>query len=102
MNASENPRFTALSLICNHFARETPQGHHPSRHEELGVNNYSSESVNDFRLVDVILKCETRLGFWGSRSQYGWWPTAFYDASSRLFLEPGFTRRLYLPNIMGS
>lgn len=41
MNAPEYPRFTASSLIRNHFARDTPQDHHPSRHEELGVNNYS-------------------------------------------------------------
>ena len=41
MNAPEYPRLTALSLIRNHFARETPQDHHPSRHEELGVNDYS-------------------------------------------------------------
>ena len=32
------------------------------------------------------------LAFWGERAQCNWWPTAFYEASSRLFLEPAFVK----------
>lgn len=32
------------------------------------------------------------MGFLGERAQFGWWPTAFYDASARLFLEPIFSK----------
>ena len=32
------------------------------------------------------------VGFLGEQSQFGWWPTAFYGSSSRLFLEPIFSK----------
>lgn len=32
------------------------------------------------------------MGFLGERAQFGWWPTAFYEPSGRLFLEPIFSK----------
>lgn len=32
------------------------------------------------------------VGYLGERSQFAWWPTMFYDSSSRLFLEPVFSK----------
>ena len=42
--------------------------------------------------LSVLLEMREAIGFLGERSQYGWWPTAFYEASSRSFLEPVFTK----------
>ena len=42
--------------------------------------------------LSTLLKMREAIGFLGERSQYGWWPTAFYEASSRSFLEPVFTK----------
>ena len=39
-----------------------------------------------------ILKLRRLVGFLGERAQFGWWPTAFYESSGRLFLEPIFSR----------
>ena len=39
-----------------------------------------------------ILKLRLLIGFLGERAQFGWWPTAFYEASGRLFLEPIFAK----------
>jgi hypothetical protein len=39
-----------------------------------------------------ILKLRLLIGFLGERAQFGWWPTAFYEASGRLFLEPIFVK----------
>ncbi|MFZ4987179.1 MAG: BrxE family protein, partial [Blastocatellia bacterium] len=43
----------------------------------------SSETLFRLRLI---------VGFLGERAQFGWWPTAFFDESSRPFLAPVFTR----------
>ena len=42
--------------------------------------------------LSTLLEMRKAIGFLGERSQYGWWPTAFYEASSRSFLEPVFTK----------
>lgn len=40
----------------------------------------------------AILKMRLIVGYLGERAQCAWWPTAFYEASSRMFLEPVFSR----------
>lgn len=42
--------------------------------------------------LPAILKTRLLVGYLGERAQHGWWPTAFYETSSRLFLEPVFSR----------
>jgi hypothetical protein len=37
----------------------------------------------------------------GERAQFAWWPTAFYEASSRTFLEPVFARTWRLAQYHG-
>ena len=41
------------------------------------------------------------VGFLGERAQFAWWPTAFYDPSSRLFLEPVFSKTARLAQYHG-
>jgi hypothetical protein len=43
------------------------------------------------RLVP-ILELRLLVGFLGERAQFNWWPTSFFEHSSRLFLEPVFAR----------
>lgn len=40
----------------------------------------------------AILRLRILVGYLGERAQFGWWPTAFYEPSSRLFLEPVFSK----------
>lgn len=40
----------------------------------------------------MLLQMRMLVGFLGERAQCAWWPTAFYEASSRLFLEPVFSK----------
>lgn len=40
----------------------------------------------------ILLQMRLLIGFLGERAQYAWWPTAFYEASSKLFLEPVFSK----------
>jgi hypothetical protein len=39
-----------------------------------------------------LLQLRVSVGFLGERSQYDWWPTAFFGAASKQFLEPVFVK----------
>lgn len=51
--------------------------------------------------LSTILQMRLLVCFLGERAQFGWWPTAFYDASSRLFLEPVFSKTSRLAQYHG-
>jgi hypothetical protein len=51
--------------------------------------------------LPAILKTRLLVGYLGERAQYGWWPTAFYETSGRLFLEPVFARTSRLAQYHG-
>lgn len=40
--------------------------------------------------LPTLLQIRLLVGFLGERAQCGWWPTAFFEPSGRLFLEPVF------------
>ena len=42
--------------------------------------------------LPTLLEMRLLVGFLGERAQCAWWPTAFYETSSRLFLAPVFSR----------
>jgi hypothetical protein len=42
--------------------------------------------------LTTLLEMRLLVGYLGERSQFAWWPTMFYDSSSRLFLEPVFSK----------
>jgi len=42
--------------------------------------------------LPTLLHMRLLVGFLGERAQFAWWPTAFHEASSRLFLEPVFSK----------
>jgi len=41
------------------------------------------------------------VGYLGERAQFAWWPTAFYESTSRPFLEPVFTKTSQLAQYHG-
>jgi hypothetical protein len=49
----------------------------------------------------TLLKLRLTVGFLGERSQFAWWPTAYYEPSSRLFLEPVFSKTSRLAQYHG-
>lgn len=49
----------------------------------------------------VLMEMRLLIGFLGERAQFGWWPTAFYGASSRPFLEPVFSKTTRLAQYYG-
>ena len=51
--------------------------------------------------LSTLLQMRLLVGFLGERAQCGWWPTAFYEASSRLFLEPVFSKTSRLAQYHG-
>ena len=51
--------------------------------------------------LSTLLKMRILVGFLGERAQYAWWPTAFYEASSRFFLEPVFSKTSHLAQYHG-
>ena len=48
-----------------------------------------------------LLQMRLLVGFLGERAQFGWWPTAFFESSSRLFLEPVFSKTSRLAQYHG-
>lgn len=51
--------------------------------------------------LPTLLQMRLLVGFLGERAQCAWWPTAFYETSSRLFLEPVFTKTSRLAQYHG-
>lgn len=51
--------------------------------------------------LPTLLQLRVIVGFLGERAQCAWWPTAFYEASSRLFLEPVFSKTSRLAQYHG-
>lgn len=51
--------------------------------------------------LPTLLQMRLLVGFLGERAQCAWWPTAFYEASSRLFLEPVFSQTSRLAQYHG-
>ena len=51
--------------------------------------------------LPTLLQMRLLVGFLGERAQCAWWPTAFYEASSRLFLEPVFSKTSRLAQYHG-
>jgi hypothetical protein len=49
----------------------------------------------------TLLHMRLLVGFLGERAQCAWWPTAFYEASSKLFLEPVFSKTSRLAQYQG-
>jgi hypothetical protein len=47
------------------------------------------------------LRLRLLVGYLGERSGFGWWPTSFFDPSSKLFLEPVFPKTLLLAQYHG-
>ena len=51
--------------------------------------------------LTTLLQMRLLVGFLGERAQCAWWPTAFYEVSSRLFLEPVFSKTSRLAQYHG-
>ena len=51
--------------------------------------------------LSTLLRLRLITGFLGERAQHAWWPTAFYESSSRLFLEPVFAKTSRLAQYHG-
>ena len=51
--------------------------------------------------LSTLLEMRLLVGFLGERAQFTWWPTAFYESSSRLFLEPVFSKTSRLAQYHG-
>lgn len=51
--------------------------------------------------LPVLLQMRLLVGFLGEQAQYDWWPTSFYKASSRMFLEPVFAKTASLAQYHG-
>src|SRR5690554_5392311 len=51
--------------------------------------------------MSSLLELRMLVGFLGERAQCAWWPTAFYEASSRLFLGPVFSKTSRLAQYHG-
>src|SRR5687767_14887500 len=48
-----------------------------------------------------FLKLRLIVGYLGERSQFGWWSSTFFDASSKSFLEPSFPKTFPLAQYHG-
>jgi hypothetical protein len=57
--------------------------------------------MTGFSKTEGILQLRLLVGFLGERAQFGWWPTSFYEQSSRLFLEPVFSKTSQLAQYHG-
>ena len=57
--------------------------------------------MTGFSKTEAILQLRLLVGFLGERAQFGWWPTSFYEQSSRLFLEPVFSKTSRLAQYHG-
>lgn len=56
---------------------------------------------NSTASLQSVLNARLLVGFLGERAQFGWWPTAFYESSGRLFLKPIFSRTPHVAQYRG-
>ena len=49
----------------------------------------------------TLLQIRLLVGYLGERAQFAWWPTAFYEPSSQLFLAPVFSKTSQLAQYHG-
>lgn len=47
--------------------------------------------MKEFYLT-TLLRLRLLVGLRGEQARFAWWPTAFHESSSRLFLEPVFSK----------
>lgn len=48
-----------------------------------------------------VFKLRLLVGFLGERAQCGWWPTGFFEPTSRVFLDPVCSKTAYLAQYHG-
>lgn len=51
--------------------------------------------------LNFLLQMRLVIGFLGEQAQFGWWPTAFFESSSKLFLAPVLPKTLRLAQYHG-
>ncbi|WP_235514488.1 BrxE family protein [Acidovorax sp. Root217] len=56
----------------------------------------------DQKNLSLLLQIRLVVGVLGERNQFAWWPTSFYDQSSRLFLDPVFSKTHRLAQYHGT
>jgi len=56
--------------------------------------------MND-EIKKKVLQLRMVVGFLGERAQYNWWPTAFFESSSHIFLKPIYTKTSILAQYHG-
>lgn len=64
---------------------------------EIGINSMTVTVAN----LHTLLRLRLLVGFLGERSHFNWWPTGFFEPSSRLFLEPVFSKGYKLAQYHG-
>ena len=57
--------------------------------------------MNNHSYYGGLLELRSLVGFLGEQAQFAWWPTKFFEASSRLFLEPVFAKTSVLVQYHG-
>ena len=72
----------------------------PSARAALTESTNKENEMKESYLVN-LLRMRLLIGFLGERAQCAWWPTAFYEASSKLFLEPVFSKASRLAQYHG-
>nr|WP_245198097.1 BrxE family protein [Sphingomonas kaistensis] len=58
------------------------------------IAGYSPVADKPSSALQSILQLRLLIGYLGEKAQFAWWPSSFFDQSSRLFLEPAFPRTL--------
>lgn len=51
--------------------------------------------------LPTLLTLRIVVGFLGERAQFNWWPTAFYESSSKSFVDPVFSKTARLARYHG-
>ena len=70
-------------------------------HHQAQSDYITQQTLGQNSFLAGLLQARLTVGFLGERSQYAWWPTAFYETSSRLFLEPVFSKTSRLAQYHG-
>lgn len=70
-------------------------------HPQTRPNYVALQELDKNSFLAGLLQARLAVGFLGERAQYAWWPTAFYETSSRLFLEPVFAKTSRLAQYHG-
>lgn len=80
-----------LVIAVSEAIRDNGEATNNGKKDAAGLELFEGLGMNEL-VHSELIQLRLAVGFLGERNQHGWWPTSFFAATSKQFLEPVFVR----------